>query len=446
MANNDWNNLGRDIKDIVQDALDTGNFNRLNRDLGATLEDALGNVANSVKDAAKSGMDQAKNSMNQGSCCGGRDRIRRPNSGAGSRRTYTGSSSWNDRTYSPDGFQSRPIYRYPETKRVKEAREKFALYINTSGPRAMGILFTTLGFALFAMFGVTLTVLGICSLFIGSLADKMGIFLSVFGPAIGISGIMGICGNKLRKKINRFRSYIHTLNGRTYAEISELAKGVRKPEKFVRRDLKRMIKKYMFLEGHLDESGTCLITSDESYKQYLETKRQAEIQQKEKEQEIRQEKETDSDENLSKEARQVIEEGNAYIEQIRKSNDAIPGVEISNKMYHLENVIKRIFKRVEQHPELIDDLHKFMDYYLPTTVKLLQAYEELDKQDVEGDNIIMAKKEIENTLDTINEAFENLLDSFFRDTAWDVATDISVLKTMLAQEGLTGGKDFQQDK
>ena len=443
MANNDWNNLGRDIKDIVQDALDTGNFNRLNRDLGATLEDALGNVANSVKDAAKSGMDQAKNSMNQGSCCGGRDRIR---SGAGSRRTYTGSSSWNDRTYSPDGFQSRPRYRYPETKRVKEAREKFALYINTSGPRAMGILFTTLGFALFAMFGVTLTVLGICSLFIGSLADKMGIFLSVFGPAIGISGIMGICGNKLRKKINRFRSYIHTLNGRTYAEISELAKGVRKPEKFVRRDLKRMIKKYMFLEGHLDESGTCLITSDESYKQYLETKRQEEIQQKEKEQEIRQEKETDSDENLSKEARQVIEEGNAYIEQIRKSNDAIPGVEISNKMYHLENVIKRIFKRVEQHPELIDDLHKFMDYYLPTTVKLLQAYEELDKQDVEGDNIIMAKKEIENTLDTINEAFENLLDSFFRDTAWDVATDISVLKTMLAQEGLTGGKDFQQDK
>ena len=446
MANNDWNNLGRDIKDIVQDALDTGNFNRLNRDLGATLEDALGNVANSVKDAAKSGMDQAKNSMNQGSCCGGRDRIRRPNSGAGSRRTYTGSSSWNDRTYSPDGFQSRPRYRYPETKRVKEAREKFALYINTSGPRAMGILFTTLGFALFAMFGVTLTVLGICSLFIGSLADKMGIFLSVFGPAIGISGIMGICGNKLRKKINRFRSYIHTLNGRTYAEISELAKGVRKPEKFVRRDLKRMIKKYMFLEGHLDESGTCLITSDESYKQYLETKRQAEIQQKEKEQEIRQEKETESDENLSKEARQVIEEGNAYIEQIRKSNDAIPGVEISNKMYQLENLIKRIFKRVEQHPELIDDLHKFMDYYLPTTVKLLQAYEELDKQDVEGDNIIMAKKEIENTLDTINEAFENLLDSFFRDTAWDVATDISVLKTMLAQEGLTGGKDFQQDK
>ena len=205
-----------------------------------------------------------------------------------------------------------------------------------------------------------------------------------------------------------------------------------------------MIKKYMFLEGHLDDTGTCLITSDESYKQYLETKKQAEIQQKTKEQEIQKEEETAGEADLSKETRKVIEEGNAYIEQIRKSNDAIPGVEISNKMYHLENVIRRIFKRVEQHPELIDDLHKFMDYYLPTTVKLLQAYEELDKQDVEGDNIKTAKKEIENTLDTINQAFENLLDSFFRDTAWDVSTDISVLKTMLAQEGLTGGKDFQK--
>lgn len=446
MANNDWNNLGRDIKDIVQDALDTGNFNRLNRDLGATLEDALSNVANSVKDAAKSGMDQAKNGIKQGPCCKGPGRNGRSNGGYGSRKTYAGSSSWNDRSYSPEGAQVRPRYHYPETKRVKEARDKFALYINTSGPRAMGILFTTLGFALLAMFGVTLTVLGICSLFIGSLAEKMGIFVSVFGPAIGISGIMGICGNKLRKKVNRFRSYIHTLNGRTYAEISELAKGVRKPEKFVRRDLKRMIKKYMFLEGHLDDSGTCLITSDESYKQYLETKKQAEIQQKTKEQEIQKEEETAGDKDLSKETREIIEEGNAYMEQIRKSNDAIPGVEISNKMYHLENVIRRIFKRVEQHPELIDDLHKFMDYYLPTTVKLLQAYEELDKQDVEGDNIKTAKKEIENTLDTINQAFENLLDSFFRDTAWDVSTDISVLKTMLAQEGLTGGKDFQEDK
>ena len=78
-----------------------------------------------------------------------------------------------------------------------------------------------------------------------------------------------------------------------------------------------------------------------------------------------------------------------------------------------------------------------MSYYLPTTVKLLSAYKELDKQTVDGDNIRNTKKEIEDALDTINDAFEKLLDSMFQDMAWDVSSDISVMQTMLAQDGLT---------
>ena len=78
-----------------------------------------------------------------------------------------------------------------------------------------------------------------------------------------------------------------------------------------------------------------------------------------------------------------------------------------------------------------------MEYYLPTTIKLLQAYQDLDAQPVQGENIISSKKEIEKTLDTLNRAFEKLLDDLFQETAWDVSTDISVLHTMLAQEGLT---------
>ena len=69
--------------------------------------------------------------------------------------------------------------------------------------------------------------------------------------------------------------------------------------------------------------------------------------------------------------------------------------------------------------------------------ELLQAYQDLDAQPVQGENIISSKKEIEKTLDTLNRAFEKLLDDLFQETAWDVSTDISVLHTMLAQEGLT---------
>lgn len=393
MPVNDWNNLGRDVKDIVQHAINSGDFSALNRDLGATLDSALGNVAQSMKRA--------------------------------------GNAYSNKYSYKPFGGYRNPSQR----ERMKEAREEFALFVNTNGAKALGLLFTTLGIALTIMFGVTAGILGILSLFIGSIASKIGTVMMIFLPAMGLSAIMGICGNRLRKKIKRFRSYVKTLNGKPYANVKDLAKSVRKSEKFVRKDLKKMIDKRMFLEGHLDKNGVCFMATDDAYEQYLETERNMEER---KAEEARRPKT-----QLSEDVQKVIEEGNRYIEEIRRSNDAIPGVEISNKMYHLENVIRRIFQRVEKHPELINDLHKFMDYYLPTTMKLLNAYEELDKQDMQGENIKTVKQEIENTLDTINVAFENLLDSFYKETAWDVSSDISVLKTMFAQEGLTEKNNFQ---
>lgn len=393
MPVNDWNNLGRDVKDIVQHAINSGDFSALNRDLGATLDSALGNVAQSMKRA--------------------------------------GNAYSNKYNYRPFGG-----YRSPSQKeRMKEAREEFALFVNTNGAKALGLLFTTLGIALTIMFGATAGALGIASLFIGSIASKIGTVMMIFLPAMVLSAIMGICGNRLRKKIKRFRSYVKTLNGKPYANVKDLAKSVRKSEKFVRKDLKRMIDKRMFLEGHLDKNGVCFMATDDAYEQYIETERNMEER---KAEEARKPKT-----QLSEDVKKVIEEGDRYIEEIRRSNDAIPGVEISNKIYHLENVIRRIFQRVEKHPELINDLHKFMDYYLPTTMKLLNAYEELDKQDMLGENIKTAKQEIENTLDTINVAFENLLDSFYKETAWDVSSDISVLKTMFAQEGLTEKNNFQ---
>ena len=91
-------------------------------------------------------------------------------------------------------------------------------------------------------------------------------------------------------------------------------------------------------------------------------------------------------------------------------------------------------------PETAGDIRKLMEYYLPTAIKLLEAYENLDAQPVQGENIISSKKEIEDTLDTLNEAFEVLLDDMFQDMAWDVSADASVLKTMLVQEGLTEKK------
>ena len=120
---------------------------------------------------------------------------------------------------------------------------------------------------------------------------------------------------------------------------------------------------------------------------------------------------------LSPEVQKVIEAGDEYVRKIREANDAIPGDEISAKIYRMETLVDRIFDRVEQKPDTVEDIRKLMEYYLPTTIKLLEAYEELDAQPVQGENIISSKQEIEKTMDTLNAAFEKLLDDLVQDTA-----------------------------
>ena len=87
-------------------------------------------------------------------------------------------------------------------------------------------------------------------------------------------------------------------------------------------------------------------------------------------------------------------------------------------------------------------MHKLMNYYLPTTLKLVEAYEEFDRVSAPGDEITAAKAEIENTLDTINHAFTELLNNLFQDSVFDATTDAQVLKTMLAREGLMNEMEF----
>ena len=139
---------------------------------------------------------------------------------------------------------------------------------------------------------------------------------------------------------------------------------------------------------------------------------------------------------VRKQLKMTVEEGNEYIRRIREINDDIPGEEISNKLYRLERVCTKIFEYIEDNPEKLSDIRKFMNYYLPTTLKLVQTYHEFSGQPVQGENITKAKKEIEEMLDNINQAFEKMLDKLFEDDAMDISTDISVMSTMLAQEGL----------
>ena len=196
-----------------------------------------------------------------------------------------------------------------------------------------------------------------------------------------------------------------------------------------------MIRRGYFPQGHMDEQNTCLMLDDSTFKQYQELMvraKEKEANEQQRQQQLRSNPELQS----------VIQEGKQYLSQIREANEAIPGKEISRKLSRLESVTEKIFDYVTRHPKKLPEIRRFMSYYLPTTLKLVNAYREFDAQPVQGENILSAKREIEETLDTINLAFENLFDGLFEDDAIDISTDISVLETMLRQEGLTGS-DFK---
>ena len=212
--------------------------------------------------------------------------------------------------------------------------------------------------------------------------------------------VMAVSGTRMAGSVSRFRKYVGLIGNREYCDIKELSQKTGRPVKNVVKDLKKMIGKGWFCQGHLDEQESCLMVSDGAYRQYMELMERTRREKAEREAAAQKREQEYS--RLSPEVQKIIEAGDEYVRKIREANDAIPGEEISAKISRMETLVDRIFDRVEQKPDTVDDIRKLMEYYLPTTIKLLEAYEELDAQPVQGENIISSKQEIEKTLDTLN--------------------------------------------
>ena len=477
MSDKDWTDLGNNIRDMVDDAVRSQDFRKLNENICRTVSDGIVNISRSIKKnlGYENPNDPGQNHNGQwgppytngpgvrpGQPQGPNPAGPFPNNGAGGWRQGNAAGpgqgtapqgnpgqagSWGRQGGIPYGNNpsgqwqyNRPAQNGPGTSvqnafsSARNSLMQHPLYAKTFGSQAGGTALSAVGFTVAGCSAVGILIIalvGLASTWVGG----MSVAIAVLAVVLGGSSLMAWKGTSILGRVKRFRKYVDGLKGRTYCSVKELAEAVGKNEKFVRNDLQKLIKIGWFKQGHMDRLGTCLIVSHETYRQYEDTQLQLEERQKqEKEKVLEMKKATDG---LSDEVKEMIRTGNEYIIQIKESNDAIKGEEISEKISHMQMIVEKIFQRVKEHPEFAPDLHKFMEYYLPTTVKLLDAYEELDKQPVQGENITSGKCEIEKTLDTLNVAFEKLLDSLFEDTAWDVATDISVLHTMLAQEGLT---------
>ena len=134
----------------------------------------------------------------------------------------------------------------------------------------------------------------------------------------------------------------------------------------------------------------------------------------------------------------LIKERERAVSEMRRLNDAIADETISAQIDRLEQATTKIIDQVAEHPSKLPQIRRFLDYYLPTTLKLLNAYDRMDSVGVSGTNIDGTKGKIEDMMETICTAFDKQLDALFGDEALDISTDITVMEQMLAREGVGG--------
>lgn len=395
----DLDDLGDAIADIVDKAVKSKDFQELNKNITKVVGNAVDVGSASVRRAV--------------------------------RNARAANYKPNKNIYSSK-LGSQSAYRQVE----EPAKNLPVLYGSSSGKMAFGICKTVGGGIMTLGSTTSLLVTGLIRSVLAT-----GAFLSASSVLLLAELCGGIylltSGIKTIGKMNRFEKYVRTLGKRTYCDMEMLARSVGKPVKYVQKELGGMINSGLFLEGHIDDDGKSLITSDETFRHYQQTRLQMEEKKRQERAEAKLLEQKKAEAKVSAQVQEVLDKGNAYVREIRRCNDRIPGEEISEKISRMELIVKKIFDRAEAHPEIVPDLKKMMDYYLPMTVKLLIAYADMDAQPIQGETIQNSKREIEATLDTLNAAFEKLLDSVFKDTAMDVSSDISVLQTLLAQEGLT---------
>lgn len=423
MTKKDWQEAGDRIRDLVQNAIDSGNYSELSN----TITDVVNSAVDGVQDVLKNSLSD----LGRQQACGG----------------------WSKRSEDLAGAE-RKSDRYAQSHDTVRRRQEAAERIRKSMqgkeyhpvPRTKtpgliaGKAMKWTGYSLGGMFAVTAGILAIVS---GATGAELVLPMGIIDLFLVASVALGIKGSRQEGLAKRFRRYQQVIGERTFCLIEELSAAIGKKPKFVQKDLRKMIRDGFFPQGYLDKKETCLITDQQTYQQYLQTEKAYEARAQEAQADGRkagaQQASASAAASHGSEYQELLAEGQSYIRHIHTCNDKIEDPVISEKLDRMEMIVTRIFTEAGRNPDIADDLKKMMSYYLPTTKKLLDAYCELDEQPVPGENIETTKQEIAATLDTLNNAFAKLLDDLFEEKAWDISSDISVLNTMLAQEGLTEG-------
>ncbi len=304
-------------------------------------------------------------------------------------------------------------------------------------------------------------------------------FLGFYGWA-GLTLLAGlglaVFGQSDKRREERYRRYLAVIGGKSPIALSEIAARSNERLETVEKDLQTMIDMgYFGLDTYIDHSRRCIVLDGVDDVNWSHTasgqaaKRGADIHinvedfvktasdifhtvrdemKKEfskesseptrRESPVRRPQAAEKPEPEKAQAKAPVQEDQfgRYLSQIRELNDRISDKQISAKIDQIEAITARIFGIVRKKPERIGEIRKFMNYYLPTTLKLLDSYAMLEEQGIEGENITASKEQISQIMDTLIKSFEKQLDQLFSSQAMDISSDIEVMENMLAADGL----------
>ena len=240
----------------------------------------------------------------------------------------------------------------------------------------------------------------------------------IMGLAAGGLGLV-IGSASMTRRARRFGKYLACAHGQDAVSLKKLADTAEVPQRKVERDLEIMIEKGLWgKNAYVDLSSDMLFRSPEAAEAYFAPRQTV------------------------REPAPAEQGYSGILREIRRANDRIADPVLSQKIDRLEEVAGKIFRIIEKEPAKKGKAGTFLNYYLPTTQKLLNSYAEFEEAGVSGENLNQAKAKIQSTMDSIVAGFERQLDELYRADAMDIDSDIRVMETMLRRDSATVADDF----
>ena len=246
--------------------------------------------------------------------------------------------------------------------------------------------------------------------------------LSALAMLVGGGAMIG-CGIGMDRSLKRYAQYLAVMGDRPAMSVEELARVTGFSQRRVTKDLQAMISKgYFGGKAYLNRELGYFFRSSQADEDWQRRQEEAE--------------------EASAPPKEAEEGYSGILRNIRRANDRIADPVLSAKIDRLEEVTAKIFQAVEADPKKRSSIDTFLNYYLPTTQKLLDSYAEFEATGVEGANLGQAKDRIEKTMDSIVAGFEHQLDELYKMDAMHVDSDIRVMETMLRRDTASAEKDF----